>query len=624
MRSVAFVGGSKEPAGPAARLDGLPARRAFAARFGRTALRTLAWPARPFLFHPTTLGWALGASVLYWLSFFPANWGWLGWVALVPVLYLSVRPDRPPRLYASVWLAGLAFGVVALKWMRLASPAMYGAWIAVAVFVSFQFPLFVCAVRWMTLRGGVPLLLAAPASWVVLEYIRAHTWVGFAWYYLGHTQHDALALIQIADLVGAYGVSFLVMVGNVAVFELTRTWLARRRGEKLDPGAPRRLAVSIGVAAALLAATLGYGFWRLSQDDFAHGPRVSLVQGNVPQDTRNDPAGVTDVRKHYFALADRAAGAWPDLIVWPETSHPDYWIWVHPELKRQGKQASLDCAELALKTALRWQAPSLLGLVALDYHSAEFKERFNSAVLVDVTGREADRYDKHFRVPFGEYVPFKEWIPAMAKLVPYDYEYSIEIGRRRTVFTLPGPGWQAPNLAARVGGIGLTLAGAGGLPGLVGWNSIPATVAGPAPAYRFAVLICYEDTIPHFPAGFFRDAPAGQGPDFFVNISNDGWFKGSEEHEEHLVQARFRAIETRRAVVRAVNMGISAIVDGNGRIVALPGPSWGASKAIPEVLTAAVPIDHRESLYLLWGDAFAWLCAGVVGVGLLWSSFRRT
>src|SRR5262249_13540143 len=135
--------------------------------------------------------------------------------------------------------------------------------------------------------------------------------------------------------------------------------------------------------------------------------------------------------------------------------------------------------------------------------------------------------------------------------------------------------------------------------------------------FRFGVLICYEDSDadlarvyarPGGPDGDFRwlnwrnpiergnrvsarpGGPDGAGPvDFLVNISNDGWFDGTEEHEVHLAICRFRAVECRRAVARAVNMGISAVIDPNGRVVALPADTWAGSKKVEAVVTAVVP-----------------------------------
>lgn len=139
--------------------------------------------------------------------------------------------------------------------------------------------------------------------------------------------------------------------------------------------------------------------------------------------------------------------------------------------------------------------------------------------------------------------------------------------------------------------------------------------------HRFGVLICYEDTDSVLARRYVLSGTE-QTVDFLVNISNDGWFKGTSEHEEHLAICRFRAIECRRAVARAVNMGISAVIDGNGRVMALPAATWGGSKKIAAVVHANVPLDRRDSLYAQWGD---WLPAGcwLLAVGGILGAFVR-
>jgi apolipoprotein N-acyltransferase len=144
------------------------------------------------------------------------------------------------------------------------------------------------------------------------------------------------------------------------------------------------------------------------------------------------------------------------------------------------------------------------------------------------------------------------------------------------------------------------------------WTRFPLT-ATDGKAYTFACLICYEDSDPYLARQYVASEPVN----FLVNISNDGWFNGTEEHEQHLAICRFRAVEARRSVVRAVNMGISAVIDPDGRVVALPNPDWGKSKKVEAVVTANVPIDGRESLYAKAGDwvpAACWLAALVGAV----------
>jgi apolipoprotein N-acyltransferase len=126
--------------------------------------------------------------------------------------------------------------------------------------------------------------------------------------------------------------------------------------------------------------------------------------------------------------------------------------------------------------------------------------------------------------------------------------------------------------------------------------------------FTFGCLICYEDSDPYLARQYVTSEPVN----FLVNISNDGWFDGTEEHEQHLAICRFRAIEARRAIVRSVNMGISGVIDSDGRVVALPDPDWSKSKKTEAVVTHVVPIDNRSPLYATLGDwipAACWLAA---------------
>jgi apolipoprotein N-acyltransferase len=220
--------------------------------------------------------------------------------------------------------------------------------------------------------------------------------------------------------------------------------------------------------------------------------------------------------------------------------------------------------------------------------------------------RWADRYDKIHRVLFGEYVPLVDWLPFMNTFAPYDYEYSISPGEHLTRFAV--------------------------------------TAAHSGLTYHFGTIICFEDSDTVLARSYACADRDGPPVDFLVNISNDGWFSGTSEHEEHLAVCRFRAVESRRSIARAVNMGISAVIDGNGRVLTpetisgdedgeewviaddraadLPLSRWGQFKKVRGLLTATIPIDRRLSLYAMWGDWLAWMCWGVLAGGLIWSSIR--
>jgi apolipoprotein N-acyltransferase len=278
-------------------------------------------------------------------------------------------------------------------------------------------------------------------------------------------------------------------------------------------------------------------------------------------------------------------GTNPVLIIWPETTYPDDWITsvegTPPnELPPHYAEAVKDRREFLTRLTKYSRANVLLGLNATRYRSGLQRDLFNSALLVGRDGQVIDRYDKIHRVMFGEYLPAKETVPVMKWFSPYEHDYSLTAGEQQTRLTLP-------------------------------------TEHGD---YRFGVLICFEDSDAMLSRGYARESAHGPPVDFLVNISNDGWFKGTEEHELHLAISRFRAIEARRALVRSVNMGISALVDGNGRVRALPGSSWRESKKMAAAFTAEVPLDKRVSLYAQMGDWLATVCAagcvGLIGLSL--------
>jgi len=600
---------------------------------------------------------SLTSSALLYLCFFPVAWGWLGWVALVPWLGL-VRSEAWPRiLYLIAFVSGLALYVPVLQWMRVADDRMYVTWILLAIICAAYFPLGLWMLRWLERRTTLPLVLMLPAVWTALEFLRAYFASGFPWYFLGHTQHGFSHLIQIADVTGAYGITFLVAAVNAVLFEALwqKGWFRAWYGQRATmPRCSRPGLLAQGLVLLLvLLGVLGYGTWRLSQDTMTPGPRVALIQGNVPQQIRNEGSGLPGdqqlkalrrIASHYVGLANLAMAYGPDLIAWPETSFPGNWRQLAAGHTRQNippdwKDAEDEAEEGAETIARKWPTTSLLGLDASILEADNKPRRYNSALLIGPRGRVEGRYDKIHRVPFGEYVPLREWIPAMNRLAPYDYEYEV------------APGTSYPRLP------------------LDERSSRHASVAH---RYTFGATICFEDTDPS--VGRPYGGSDGLAPvDFLVNISNEGWFDGTAEHDEHLAICRFRAVEVRRGVARSVNMGISAVIDSNGRVLQpyripqpetlglfatapaagpvaglpwlslylhhtgvqvwnvpgdkaswreLPVAQWADYKKVHGVLLATVPIDNRASVYARWGDWLPWSCWGLLLVAGLWTFVR--
>lgn len=588
---------------------------------------------------PRTLLPALLTSGLLWACYFPLAWSWLAWVALVPLLCLVRTAARPRRVYLYAWVSGLAFFWPVLQWLRVADYRMYATWAALATYCSLYFPAAIFLVRQLDRHTRLPLIVTLPAVWTGLEFFRSFILTGFAWYYLAHTQHDFVTLIQVADLAGTYAVTFLLAAVNGLIFEILcgRSWFRTFFGlpaEAARAGRPA-LQFQIGAVLLLLGVSLAYGRWCLHQEEFTPGPRVALIQGNVDQEIRNEASAQRDkcdeMRRHYYNICDQTLSQQrpPVLLVWPETSFPEPWEEVSPGLPTPY------CQGMARYVAARWRANVLLGLNAFDQgiapdllgaatlgasatpafpggipwadlflcgQNGDGKLRtYCSAVLIRSDGQCGGRYDKFHRVPFAEYVPFQDWLPWLAAFAPYDdYDYSIHTGRRLTRFSLAN--------------------------------------------YHFGVLICL-DADPFLARQYVSDAKGEPKVDFLLNIANDGWFRGTSEHEEHLAICRFRAIESRRSLARAANMGISAVIDGSGRVlqprilpdqnevriwevpqgdpVELPVSQWKQFKKVPGVLLAYIPIDERTSLYARWGDWLPWGCWLLVGGSLVVAVGRR-
>ena len=562
---------------------------------------------------------AVLSGVLLWTAFFPLDLGPVAYVALVPFLTL-VRAEGVGRgrRYLAAFLGGLTFYLLALNWIRVAHPMMaLFAWPGLSVACALFWPAALFLLRRLD-RLNLPLAVTLPVVWVALEYLRAHTptgfpflthvgahqLIGFGWYFLGHTQHHVLPLVQAADLGGVYVVSAAVATVNGAAYEwaVRSEWVRRLLRWPPRPAwtaAVRELWVTAGaIAVPLLLAC--YGVVQMGHPAFPVGPRVAAIQGNLSQSEKMKERGervpVPPLEDEYFPLARRAVlgdpvGRPPDLVVWPETCYPDAWHDGTPELAADPGaaqwQAILARNQAGFVNHLKRTLPTanmLLGLNRLEWLGPEAHRKYNSAVLVTKTGEVAGRYDKMHLVPFGEYVPLRGAFPWLQSFTPYTHDYSCT----------PGDAWTRFPLPTRDG------------------------------AYRFGVLICYEDTDPYLARQYNPWSGGGDGVDFLVNISNDGWFDGTEQHEQHLAICRFRAVEARRSVVRAVNMGISAVIDPDGRVVALPNEDgWAASKKSRGIVRADVPLDRRGTVYAAAGDwlpAACWVgvAAGLVAVRRRW------
>lgn len=417
------------------------------------------------------------------------------------------------------FVLGLGFGtgyfVLSLNWIVepfFVDPWRHG-WMApfAITFLAAGLGLFFAVAFWsakrLSVAGGAVVLTLTLA-----EVIRAYLFTGFPWAMPSYVLIDQ-GVAQGAAIVGPHGLNLLFFVVAWSL-----AW-AVFSGERRDVWSVAALSMIAGLAVPVASPSPSISEER---------PVVRLIQPNAPQHQKWDPqyAGLFFERMVKFT---RTGEERPDLIVWPETAVP---VWLHNAANTLG-----------IISGAAGDVPVVLGI-----NRAEGRRIFNAAILMDAEGQVAETYDKHHLVPFGEYIPFGDWL-------------------------------------SKIGILGLASRDGGGFSRGAGADVLDLGALGKA-----LVLICYEAVFPQD----VRAAP--ERPAFILHLTNDAWFGNFSGPYQHLVQAQMRAIESGLPVLRAANTGISAVIDSQGRVLdALPLNTEG-------FLDVALPEASPKTLYAKGGD----------------------
>ncbi len=399
--------------------------------------------------------------------------------------------------------------------------------------------------------GRIKTALYLAAVWTLLEWVRGWMISGLPWALLGYGQWKNLPFIQIADVTGVWGVSFAVMTVNFLLYQFLRH----------KKSAIKCLYALAGILAALYAyGFLMLGHWNPAKDE-KPALRVSVVQGNIPQDQKWDARVRNIIFEKYKRLTLMCANDATDLVVWPETSFPGF-------LEDEPVMAA------HLRSAVRQsRAPVLVGAPTLGSLEGGGLRFYNSVILFSSAGEESQRYSKMHLVPFGEYVPMEPVLGFIRHFVRIGHFYP---GKEKTIFVLKP---RTPQNYLTV---------------------------------RFAALICYEDIFPGQPRDFVR-----RGADFLVNVSNDAWFGKTSAPYQHAQGSVFRAVENRVPVVRATNTGFSCFIAPTGKVTASV-EDRGQEIMVTGHKTQDVFLRKAVSVYNRFGDWFLLICAF-----LFWFSLRE-
>jgi len=557
-------------------------------------------------------GMAFLGALLYGAALPPIGWAGLAWAALLPwSIIVAIPRQLNRREWRWIWLAAWLLWLGLLYFIPLPHPALWLFWPLLAGYCALYIPAFIAAARWLHFRGRLPLWLAVPVSWAGLEWVRGNFLTGFAMGFLSHSQFRQPLVIQVAELGGAYLLSFLLaMCGAFAARGLMIE--QHLRTVPASPQRSRAMRAMIAQIAGVLLVFLGvcsYGAGSIGgfsgkltdetkrqlKDQAAKEADLQalVIQGSIDTtfpETREEMEQVFALQfQQYRDLTIAARKEFPraQLVIWPETIFMQTLV-LPAELEQEVDERQRALLEQARREfSLCFQAsmgalpredetepacenclPLLTGVGA---HDLQTSLSYNSVGLIGESCEVVERYDKMHRVIVGEYLPFGEWFPWLYQLTP--------VGR---------------GIAAGRAGVAMEVAGV-----------------------RLSPSICFESTVPHLIRRQVRQlAAAGKEPDALVNPTNDGWFFGTSCLDLHLACNVFRAVEMRKPMIVAANTGFSAWIDAQGRIL-----EQGPRRATGYFPVSLKRGESKLSVYRIVGD-WPWLICGLASVAALLAAFR--
>jgi len=454
---------------------------------------------------------AITGGLLLSVAFPPPGFDFLVWVAFIPLFWSLRLMSRPHMALLCGAVFGFAFFLVDLSWIygTLITHGHFSPIMAIAVFIAMImylsiFPSSFAYVVALFSENGISLAGTAPFLWVVQEYIRSLLFTGFPWDLVGYSQANNLLLVQVADITGIYGISFLIVLVNATIWELIQGVLFFSTSVLAVSRLHWKL-ITANVLAFVLV--LSYGQIRIKQFSFVHpqrgGCEIGVLQGNIPQEVKWEDSSREKTFATYEALGRKAVEQGANLLIWPETAAPVVFGTANQDWMRPG----LISEKLGV--------PMLVGAPSKRAQD-NGSQYYNSAFLVDSTMIRF-HYDKIHLVPFGEYMPLSSILHVGPGIAAREADYA--------------PGETMTVMRSR--------------------NCPP-----------FSVLICYEAIFPELARLAVRN-----GAKLLVNITNDGWFGETGAPYQHLAMAGLRSIENRVWLLRSANTGISAAFDPSGKLV---------------------------------------------------------
>jgi apolipoprotein N-acyltransferase len=335
------------------------------------------------------------SGILLILSFPQFDLEFLAWIALVPLFY-SIEGKGLYHSFILGFLTGVISFLGILYWIIVAVhtygnvPLVLSGFILLllVVYLSLFIGAFTFLIRFIQIRSGLQTILFTPVLWVALEYLRSLLLTGFPWANLGYSQYLNLPFIQMADITGPFGPSFVILLVNATLFAVLHPWSTKTFPLK-----------EVIITVIILLGFLIYGYGKMGvagRHMTQHPPlKVGLVQGNIDQSIKWDESFQKETLQIYERLSFKVAEEKPDLIIWPETATPFFF------------QDAKEYQPMILSIPKKTNAFLLFGTPSYKLQKGKVNH-YNSAYLTSPSGELVGKYDKIHLVPFGEYVPMQD------------------------------------------------------------------------------------------------------------------------------------------------------------------------------------------------------------------------
>ena len=544
---------------------------------------------------------AISSGVLCTACFAPFSRGWLCWIALTPLIvaiWFSGKNSKRRWLRDLLlgYVAGIVFFTGTFSWLGSLGTLFENFWLhglslLLALYLAMHFAFwswFAGLVRprqknprptkekWdeMLERAGEPPTAASVSPWLRstnnlwLAFLLASAWATHEWvrgWLFGGFGWNGLGVALHGNWSLIQIAEFTGVTGLSFLIVFANVIAVTTPLRLFLEARTHRMRPHWDLNFTMLAVIgLFVLSWHVAQSPRpSKTVRVAAVQANVPQRQKFDPQFTSKIFDQFARLSEIAlsSSALPDLLIWPESSMPD-----------PVRDENSDSYRFVMDFSASIKTDLLMGTI-----DVEDGHDYNAAVLVSDGGRKMQIYRKVHLVPFGEYIPLRHSFPLFAAVASQWVPGDFDVGNDFTLFNLTNGETQV------------------------------------------APLICFEDTIGELTRQFVL-----KGANLIVDVTNDGWFLHSAGSQQHVANAIFRCVETRRPMVRAANTGVTCFVNEFGRVTQILQDDT-ESTFTEGVLTGEVkvPQDRQLTFYTQYGELFAKFCASITLIAIVTSVALR-